>query len=94
MLATLNDPMGNPVLQNLSALKPILGSSLNTTQSITLNTNTMGEAQVRFYPWSAGQLQLKHLLINEYRHRLSLFLILNLTIFIPFHSINSVPDNS
>jgi hypothetical protein len=66
MLATLNDPHGNPCPTKPVRFETNLGSFLNTTQSITLNTNTMGEAQVRFTPGlAAGAATIKAFANND-----------------------------
>ena len=66
MLATLKDPHGNPCPTIPVRFETNLGSFLNTTQSITLNTNTMGEAQVRFTPGlAAGAATIKAFANND-----------------------------
>ncbi|OQB08393.1 MAG: Bacterial Ig-like domain (group 1) [Candidatus Cloacimonetes bacterium ADurb.Bin211] len=66
MLATLKDPHGNPCPTIPVRFETNLGSFMNTTQSITLNTNTMGEAQVRFTPGlAAGAATIKAFANND-----------------------------
>ncbi|MFO8145029.1 MAG: hypothetical protein R6T89_04820 [Candidatus Syntrophosphaera sp.] len=50
MRATLNDNHGNPCQTKPVRFETDLGTFLNTTQSVTINTDDMGEAQVRFTP--------------------------------------------
>jgi len=50
MRATLNDNHGNPCQTKPVRFETNLGTFLNTTQSVTINTDDMGEAQVRFTP--------------------------------------------
>jgi len=66
MRATLNDPNGNPCPTKPVRFETDLGTFMNTTQSITLNTNTMGEAQVRFTPGlTAGAATIKAFANND-----------------------------
>ncbi|MBW6514286.1 MAG: hypothetical protein K0B87_05965 [Candidatus Syntrophosphaera sp.] len=50
MRATLNDLHGNPCQTKPVRFQTNLGTFLNTTQSVTINTDNMGQAQVRFTP--------------------------------------------
>lgn len=50
MRATLNDLHGNPCQTKPVRFETDLGTFLNTTQTVTINTDSMGEAQVRFTP--------------------------------------------
>ena len=64
--ATLTDLHLNPCPTEPVRFETDLGSFMNTTQSITLNTNTMGEAQVRFTPGlAAGAATIKAFANND-----------------------------
>ncbi|MDP2172932.1 MAG: hypothetical protein Q8M98_01970 [Candidatus Cloacimonadaceae bacterium] len=60
MRATLNDSHGNPCQTKPVRFETNLGTFLNTTQTVTINTQANGEAQVRFTPGlSAGAATIK-----------------------------------
>lgn len=60
MRATLNDLHGNPCQTKPVRFETNLGTFINTTQSVTINTQNNGEAQVRFTPGlNAGAATIK-----------------------------------
>ena len=66
MRATLNDQHGNPCQTKPVRFQTDLGTFINTTQSVTINTDTMGEAQVRFTPGlSAGAATIQAFANND-----------------------------
>ncbi|MCB5247864.1 MAG: hypothetical protein PHD87_04135 [Candidatus Cloacimonetes bacterium] len=66
MRATLNDPHGNPCQIKPVRFETDLGTFINTTQSVTINTDNMGEAQVRFTPGlTAGAATIKAFANND-----------------------------
>ncbi len=50
MRATLNDLTGNPCQTKPVRFETDLGTFINTTQTVTINTDPYGQAQVRFTP--------------------------------------------
>jgi hypothetical protein len=66
MRATLNDPHGNPCQTKPVRFETDLGTFINTTQTVTINTDSMGEAQVRFTPGlTAGAATIKAFANND-----------------------------
>jgi len=66
MRATLNDLHGNPCQQKPVRFETNLGTFINTTQSVTINTQNTGEAQVRFTPGlQAGAATIKAFANND-----------------------------
>ncbi len=66
MRATLNDPHGNPCQIKPVRFETNLGTFINTTQSVTINSDIMGEAQVRFTPGlTAGAATIKAFANND-----------------------------
>lgn len=66
MRATLNDQHGNPCQTKPVRFQTNLGTFINTTQSVTINTDNMGEAQVRFTPGlSAGAATIQAFANND-----------------------------
>lgn len=60
MRATLNDIHGNPCQSKPVRFETNLGTFINTTQQVTINTQANGEAQVRFTPGlQAGAATIK-----------------------------------
>ncbi|MDP2402105.1 MAG: hypothetical protein Q8M66_09005, partial [Actinomycetota bacterium] len=60
MRATLNDLHGNPCQTKPVRFETNLGTFINTTQTVTINTQNNGEAQVRFTPGlNAGAATIK-----------------------------------
>ncbi len=77
MRATLNDMHGNPCQTKPVRFETNLGTFINTTQSVTINTDQMGEAQVRFTPGlTAGAATIKAFANND---TLQTQLIFNIT---------------
>lgn len=77
MRATLNDPHGNPCQIKPVRFETNLGTFINTTQSVTINTDTMGEAKVRYTPGlTAGAATIKAFANND---TLQTQLIFNIT---------------
>ncbi len=90
MRATLNDPHGNPCQIKPVRFETDLGTFVNTTQSVTINTDTMGEAQVRFTPGlTAGAATIKAFANND---TLQTQLIFNVTSD-DIHSISFTQEN-
>jgi hypothetical protein len=66
MRATLNDMHGNPCQQKPVRFETNLGTFINTTQTVTINTQNNGEAQVRFTPGlQAGAATIKAFANND-----------------------------
>ncbi len=66
MRATLNDTHGNPCQTKPVRFQTDLGSFINTTQTVTINTQANGEAQVRFTPGlSAGAATIQAFANND-----------------------------
>ncbi len=66
MRATLTDPYNNRCPTKRVRFETNLGSFMNTSQSIELNTDAMGEAQVRFTPGlAAGAATIKAFANND-----------------------------
>jgi hypothetical protein len=66
MRATLNDANGNPCQTKPVRFETDLGTFINTTQTVTINTDAMGEAQVRFTPGlTAGAATIKAFANND-----------------------------
>jgi len=89
MRATINDPHGNPCQIKPVRFETDLGTFINTTQSVTINTDNMGEAQVRFTPGlTAGAATIKAFANND---TLQTQLIFNVTSD-DIHSISFTQD--
>lgn len=66
MRTTLNDLHGNPCQVKPVRFETNLGTFINTTQTVTINTDNMGEAQVRFTPGlAAGAATIKAFANND-----------------------------
>jgi len=66
MRATLNDPHGNPCQSKPVRFETNLGTFVNTSNTFTVNTDNMGEAQVRFTPGLvAGAATIKAFANND-----------------------------
>lgn len=90
MRATLNDMHGNPCQIKPVRFETNLGTFVNTTQSITINTDHNGEARVRFTPGlTAGAATIKAFANND---TLQTQLIFNITSD-DIHSINFTQES-